>query len=274
MTRIVLTILLIFSVASKADESCFYPSKKDNGSLSHFDDCGSIEGDTIKLGKDHGGNISYDINELACIIFSPKDVFYIQKNGHSQRVYFYDNGCDHFKEGLARGIVNGQMVFINEQLKVSLAPGFELLSHYDYGHSVVCNGPFDKEKHGEHTLLKGGKCGLINKQGNLVVEAIYRIEDREAFRNYLNRNNHCPAPPVSSKSSALCHAKRHISNMEYHTDQWKEYRISNQGAAWLITFIEEGKKNEEFTLTLNAGSAQWESLIKESHNTALQRLSH
>ena len=273
MKHVLLAILLIFSVSAKADNSCFYPSKKDEGSFSHFDNCGSIKGDTIKLGKAHTKNISYDEKGLACIIFSAKDVFYIQESGRSQRVYFYDNGCDYFKEGLARGIINDQMVFINEQLEVALAPGFELLSHYDYGHSIVCNGPFVEKKHGEHTFLKGGKCGLLNKQGVLVVEANYKIEDREVFENYINKNNHCPPPPVTSESSALCHAKRHISNREHYTDKWKKHEISKQGDIWLITFVEENKTNEEFTLTLNSSSAHWESLIKESHNKALQRAS-
>lgn len=273
MKRALLTILLIFSVSSKADDSCFYPSKKNEGMFSHFDDCGFIEGDKIKLGKAHTKNIFYDEEGLACIMFSAKDIFYIQESGYSQRVYFYDNGCDYFKEGLARGIINGQMIFINEQLEVALAPDFELLSHFDYGHSVVCNGPFVEEKQGEHTLLKGGKCGLLNKQGNLVVEANYKIEDREIFQKYINTNNHCPPPPITSESSALCHAKRHVSNMEYHTDEWKKHEISERGDIWLITFIEESRRNEEFTLTLNSGSAQWESLIKESHNKALQRTS-
>ncbi len=266
-----LAVLIIFSVSSRADESCFYPSKKDEGSYSHFDDCGFIDGDGIKPGKSHTQNILFDERGLACIIFSVRDVFYIRENGRSQRAYFYDNDCDDFKEGLARGIVNGKMVFINERLEIILTPGFELLSHYDYGHSVVCNGPFVEEKHGEHTLLKGGNCGLIDKRGDLVVEANYKIGDRAVFQNYINANSHCPPPPVTSESSALCHAKRHVSNMGHHTPGWERHEISKQGSIWLITFVEESKTNEEFTLTLPSGSAQWESLIRESHDKALQR---
>ncbi len=264
---------MVLSFSSNADESCFYPDKTDNGTFSHSDECGSIEGDRIKLGKIILDNIYYDEKGLACILFSAKDAFYIHKNATSQRVYFYDNGCDYFEENLARGIVNGKMVFINQRLKVVLSPEFELLAHFDYGHAVVCNGPFQEEKHGEHTLLKGGECGLINKQGTIVVEAIHKIRDRDIFQDYLNRNNHCSVPPVTSKISALCHGKRHVSNMDYHSDQWEKYEISERGRVWLITFVEEGKENEEFTLTLNASSAQWESLIKESHNKALQRTS-
>lgn len=273
MRQVLLTILLIFSDSLKADESCFYPSKKEEGSYSHFDDCGLIKGDGVKLEKAHEENLFYDELGLACVMFSAKDVFYVKDSARTQRVYFHDNGCDYFNEGLARGIVNGKMVFINEQLEVVLEPGFDLLSHYDYEHSVVCNGPFLEEKHGEHTYLKGGECGLLNKKGDLVVEAVYKIENQEVFQNYINSNNHCPSPPVASEKSALCHAKRHVSNMDYHTDEWKKYKVSKVSNKWLITFTEEGASNEEFTLTLHSDSARWESLVKESHNKALQRIS-
>jgi len=271
MRYVILTIWLIFSASVKADDSCFYPSKKDQGDILKFDNCGSIEGDKVNLGKDHLDNLSFDQDGLVCLIFFRDDVFYFHKNGQSQRVLFFDNGCDYFKEGLARGMVNDQMVFINRLLKVVLNPGFELLSHYDYGHSVVCNGPFREETRGEHTLSKGGKCGLLNKQGRLVVEAKYKIEDRDVFRNYINSNNHCPAPPVTTEKSALCHARRHVSNMDFHTSQWKKHEISKQDNIWLITFVEDNGADEEFTLDINYSNAQWNYITQESHNKALQR---
>jgi hypothetical protein len=263
MRQAVLIILLLVSASSHADKSCFYPSKKDGGDLSQFNDCGAIDGDSLRLSKEHSGNIVFNEKGLACVILSNNEVFYIHKNGNSQRVMFFENGCDYFKDGLSRGIIDGKMVFIDEQLEVSLNPGFELIAPFDYDHSVVCNGPFREEKQGEYTFRRGGKCGLIDRQGNLVVEAIHAIEDRKAFRSYINRNNHCPAPPISSEESALCHAKRHVANMEYHTDQWKRYEISQRGEIWLITFVEESNQNEEFTLTLNADSGHWESISKE-----------
>jgi hypothetical protein len=262
MKNILVTLLFMASVSANAETSCFYPSSKDQGVDSHFEDCGSVDGDVMKLATVHQDNIKYDANQLACVIFSAEDVFYLHKEGRSRRVVFFDNGCDYFKDGLARGISGDKMVFINPQLDIVLDPGFGLLSHFDYGHSVVCNGPFSEEQHGEHTLFKGGKCGLINRQGKLVVEAKYRIENRDAFQAYINANSHCPPPPVTSRSSALCHAKRHVSNMEFHSDEWANHRITRQGDSWLITFVEKDNPNEAFTLTLNSKSAHWESIVK------------
>ena len=264
---------IIFSVLADAGESCFYSSKKDDGFITGFDDCGLIEGDTIKLNKAHMDNLSFNRDGHACLTFSLNDLFYLRKNGRSQRVHFHDNGCDHFKEGLARGVVNDQMVFINHHLEVVFNPGFEYLSYYNYGHSIVCDGPFTEVNHGEHTSLTDGKCGLLDRQGNLVVDVKHKIQDRFIFWNYINSNNHCPTPPITSKTSALCHAKRHTSNMLYRTNRWKTYEISQQGDTWLITFVEESGADIEFTLTLNSISAHWDSLHQESHNEALQRIS-
>ncbi len=264
MKPALLALLLLFSVSAKAEEACAYPSKKDDDSLSYFKDCGRITGDAIKLRKKHRNNLVYDDKGLACIMFSSRDVFYLHKNGRSQRVQFFDNGCDYFRQGYARGIVYKRMVFIDSQLRVVLNPGFELLTPFDYGHAVVCNGPFTEEKHGEHTFRNGGKCGLINKQGKLVLAASHKIEDGRVFEDYLNRNSHCPAPPLTSASAALCHAKRHVYNMDHYTAAWAKHDIARQGDIWVITFTEEGNPDQEFSVSVDANTAQWQSLIPKS----------
>lgn len=269
-----LTILLFVSLPLKANQSCFYPSKKEGGSYIHFDDCGVIEGDKVTLAKLHTENVVYNEKGLACLLFSAKSVFYLHKSGRSHKVYRYDNACDYFKEGLTRGIVRDKMVFVNELLEVTIRPEFEFLTPFDYGHAVVCNGPFAEERRGEHTFRSGGKCGLIDKQGNLVVQANYGIENRKVFKHYINTHNHCPVPPVTSETSALCHAKRHISNMEYHGTDWQKIEVSAVGNTWLISFIEARVGSEEFTLVLNADTAHWESLSKEPHGKALLLENH
>ncbi|MFN3771352.1 MAG: hypothetical protein ACK4TD_23525 [Ectopseudomonas guguanensis] len=48
--------------------------------------------------------------------------------------------------------------------------------------------------------------------------------------------------------------------------------MSQQDAVWLVALVEEGEGDEEYTLPLNADSAQWGSLIQKSHDEARQRL--
>jgi hypothetical protein len=272
MKHLILATLYLLPALVMADSSCAYPSKKDDGSIDYFEDCGSINGDKVILNNSHLNNLAFDSDGLACVMFSTEDIFYIHQNGHKQRTYFFDNGCDYFEEDLARGINNGKMVYINKQLEIALTPDFEFLSRFDYGHAVVCNGPFNEHKQGEHALRTGGRCGLINHQGELVVEAKYNIEDQQPFQDYINSNNHCPKPPVVTESAALCHAQRHVSNMDYHSEKWIRHQITKVGDIWVISFVEEDSDQQEFTLTLNASNAQWYSLVKEPHNSVVQEI--
>ena len=141
---------------------------------------------------------------------------------------------------------------------------------FNYGHAVVCNGPFIEEVHGEHTLRKGGRCGLINREGELVLEAKYAIENRQAIVNYINSNNHCRPPPIISNESALCHAKRHVENMQFHDDDWESYTINKTPREWLIGFVERNGSGEEFTLSLDPESAHWISIVKSEKKPAAQ----
>jgi hypothetical protein len=271
MKLLILATLYLLPALLMAD-TCAYPSKKDDGILDVFEDCGSINGDQINLKQSHLNNLAFGSDGLACVRFSHDDIFYVHENGQTQRTYFFDNGCDYFEEDLARGIINGKMVYINKRLEAVLSPQFEFLTSFYYGHAVVCNGPFITQTDGEHTFRTGGKCGLIDKQGKLVVEAKYNIEDQKAFKDYINSNNHCPKPPVVSESAALCHAQRHVSNIDYHSAKWVRHQISQFADVWIISFVEEGSDQTEFTLTLDASNAEWRSLVKEPHDTVLKEI--
>lgn len=261
VTQWVLTVITVLAVVSAhADNSCVYPDKREEGSLAAHDDCGRITGDKIQMGKIHQDNVVFDEKGLACIIFSARDAFYLNKKGASHRVLYFDNGCDYFEEGLARAVIDKRVMLMDTALNVVLDTGFEWVDRFGYGHVVVCNGPFVEKKVGEHTLLTEGRCGLMNKSGQLVVAAKYAVGDTDAFDLYLNSHNHCPPPPIQNEQAALCHAKRHVANMEFHSDDWVEHSLQFNDGYWKITFKERGA-DDAFVLSLKAESAQWESLI-------------
>lgn len=253
-------IALLVVVTAHAENACVYPDKREEGGLAPHEDCGRIVGDKIQLAKTHLDNVVFDEKGLACIIFSMRDAFYLHKNGASHRVLFFDNGCDYFEEGLARGLIDKRMLLMDTALKVVLDTGFEWVEPFEYGHAVVCNGPFVEKKVGEHTLMTGGRCGLINKAGKLVVDAKYAVGDSDAFDLYLNSHNHCPPPPIQDEPAALCHAKRHVANMDFHSDDWVQHSLQLNNGYWKVTFKERGA-DETFVLSLKAASAQWESLL-------------
>ena len=256
-----LSIILTPLASAAADISCFYASKKDEGDVVIFDNCGQADDTGFVLSPDHKDNISFGENNLACLVFSMENAFWVHKNGRSIRTLFYDAWCDDFENGLAIGILYGREVYIDSDLNVVLDPGFESLSHFRYGFAAVCNGPFRYEQNGEHTFRKGGKCGLINRSGEVVIEPQYPSENWEVFRDYRNSHNECPAPPVRDEASAICHAKRHARNNN-HTDNWIRHSITSDGEQWSITFLESDGSGYEFVMNIGVAKADLRTIRK------------
>jgi len=243
-----LVLLTLPSAAASAmDTSCLYVSEKD-GERMFFDDCGHVDESGPVLTPAHRENIRFGEDDLACVAFSKDDAFWVHRNGKAVRTLFYDAWCGEFEGDLAIGKIDGREVYIDKNLDVVLDPGFESLSHFRYDFAVVCNGPFQYEEHGEHTFRKGGKCGLIDKAGTLVVDAIYPSEHRRTFTDYRNSHNECPPPPVLDEDSAVCHGKRHARNSDSHSGNWERYSLSSDGEQWTITFLETDGSGYEFTM--------------------------
>lgn len=257
------SILIILAplASAAADTSCFYASKKDKGDVVIFDDCGQADETGFVLSPDHKENIHFGDDNLACLAFSSENAFWVHKNGKSIRTLFYDAWCDDFEDGLAIGKVEDREVYIDSDLNVILDPGFDSLSHFRYDFAAVCNGPFRYEQHGEHTFRKGGKCGLINRSGEVVIEPRYPSENWEVFRDYRNSHNECPVPPIQDEASAICHAKRHAKHND-HTDNWIRHSVTSDGERWSIDFLESNGSGYEFTMHIGAAKADLRSIWK------------
>ena len=247
--------------AGTVDGSCFYASAKDEGDVVNFSDCGQADQSGFVLSPGHAENIQFDDNDLACLVFSKDKAFWVHKNGRSMPTLFYDAWCDNFEDGLAIGKADDREVYVDSDLDVVLDPGFESLSHFRYGYAVVCNGPFHFEYVGEHTVRKGGKCGLINRSGEVVLEPRYPSEDREVFRDYRDSRNECPSPPIRDEASAVCHAKRHARNNN-HADAWIRHSTTSDGEQWSVTFLESGGSCYVFTMTIGAARADLRAIRK------------
>lgn len=256
----ILLTLTLFA-ESRADTSCFYASKKDHGDFVIFDDCGQADDTGFILSPEHQDNVQFGDDNLTCLTFSKENTFWIHENGRSIRTTFRDASCDNFESGLAIGMVDGREVYIDKNLEVILDPRFESLSHFLYDFAVVCNGPFQYEQRGEHTFRTGGKCGLINRAGEVVIEAKYPLEEREVFRDYRNAHNECPVPPIRDEASAVCHAKRHARHHD-HSDNWVCYSAASDEDYWSIKFLEKDGSGHEFTMQVGAAKAELRSIRK------------
>lgn len=232
----VLSLLAALS-CSALGVDCAYLSRRENGSLAIYADCGkSTAPDEFQLHRKHFKRLVFDKDGLACVL-TGSNAYYFHRNGRSRRVVDYDNGCDGFVAGLARAYAEGQMVYVDKALNVVLRPGFEWLGIFNFGHAVVCNGPFETEQQGEHSISHGGHCGLIDRQGQLVIPAEHSIDDRQVFRNYVNSHNECPAPPINTETAAICHARRHLLAEIYPRQAAKKVlRVTREPARWRVSF--------------------------------------
>ena len=189
---LILSLFLFPSLSSGAEQihQCAYTPVKSpenpDPELTPFADCGEISAEgTLALTKEHSNNINFGHDGLACIYINRGRTFYVHKNGRSAEAQYFDNGCDYFVEGLARGRVDNKIVFLNKKLEVVIRTRFDSASPFANGYAAVCNGG-QEEKIGEHVVMRGGKCGYINRQGELVVPLRY---SRETL----------PPPPVIEK---------------------------------------------------------------------------
>lgn len=173
--------------------ACYYPNKNSEGTISLIDDCGTLT-DPYELSflSDHIDNIQFDEDELACFAVSDSSgafagkelVFWVHRSGKHIRTLYFEMGCQYFHEGLSVGVVDDKKVYIDKALNVVLEPGFDYLENFRDGLAKVCNGPFTYEDQGEHTSMKGGKCGIINRNGDLVLEAEHPIDAHDIFDEF------------------------------------------------------------------------------------------
>lgn len=238
---------------------CLYYGQHDL-EMESYESCGEIKGDQIVLHNLHKKNLIFDKDGLSCVV-NGGDAFYITKKGVSRRVIMIDAYCDDFEDGFARGYENGKMVYIDKKLNTILKPDFEWLSPFYYEHGVVCNGPFETINDSEHSWKTKGQCGLIDKKGKLVVDAKYPIEDHDAFYDYINNNNHCPKPPITTKKSAICHAKRHLQHQENFQKLKKIVSAKKNNDQWLVNFFYEDESQGEFVIELETKTAAWLSIV-------------
>ncbi|MBI4698849.1 MAG: WG repeat-containing protein, partial [Nitrospirae bacterium] len=119
----------------------------------------------------HLKNMNFGNSGLASVILKNGQAVqaaYVNREGKTARVHYFDNGADHFVEGLARTVKDGKLGFINEKLNIVISPQYDFAFPFSNSAALVCNGcKFVAE--GEHTSVVGGKWGYINKGGVVIV---------------------------------------------------------------------------------------------------------
>ena len=172
-----LTVLFIgCNTPTPKTATCAYMPKDDIKHSSEFSsqgECGKfIDEDTLVLYPKHFKNLNFDKSNFTTLYAKngedgERRVFYVSKSGKVVRTFFFDNGADYFEEGLARTLAKKKFGFINEKLEVVIEPRFDFAFPFENGKARVCNGCTQKQD-GEHSMMVGGKWGIIDKNGRLI----------------------------------------------------------------------------------------------------------
>ena len=126
--------------------------------------------DKVVVTKKDLSRIAFDGYNPACLaLYGTGDVslYYILQSGKSIRALHFDNGCDYFEEGLARGIVEEKIIFFDKKLDIILKTDFPFAYPFSNGEAKVCRG-FTWRESGEHRVMEGGECANINLKGELI----------------------------------------------------------------------------------------------------------
>ena len=174
--------LILFTLSASADDkvSCSYQNK-DSRELEQTESCRTISEDgLLSLNSDIIENIYWNKYGLDCaFIYGTKDqtgwYFINQKGAGRMSPFLQDNDCAPFTEGVAVGLSKGKVVFYDQSLEIVKHTEYVWASRFDMGFAKVCKGDLQKEydSGGEHYQYKGGMCGFIDTDFNLVIPIEY-----------------------------------------------------------------------------------------------------
>ena len=140
----------------------------------------------VQLPEDELSNCAF-VNENGAIVLRPATVseirrrnrdpialwidsklYYVNSRGRIAPVLPFDNGADYFVEDLARSPHNGKIGFIDSELFERIPPTWDFAFPFSKGVALVCQG-CRPHSVGDHTEMRGGKWGYINREGIEVV---------------------------------------------------------------------------------------------------------
>ncbi|TGN10389.1 WG repeat-containing protein [Leptospira ilyithenensis] len=116
----------------------------------------------------------FDFNEKKVAFVLGKDGWSCidSNNKHLLSPFIFDNGPDYLSEGMGRFVEKGKIGFFDSACKKKIKADYDFAQPFENKFSIVCNGCYSK-KSGEHSVIKGGKYGAIDKKGKIVVSLEY-----------------------------------------------------------------------------------------------------
>lgn len=172
------------SAATHIIETCYFPTINTQEIETHHN-CGTVTADnTLKISPSHLAKTHFSENQLACFYLGNGQTFYINTHGETKLSKKYDNGCDPFIEGLSRSQENGKLAYISPNLDTVLKTHYDYGKPFHQGFAIACKQPLEEVTVGDHTVVLGGRCGLIDKNGREVVRPVYTMQQEEFLHHH------------------------------------------------------------------------------------------
>jgi hypothetical protein len=170
--------------ASNPSVDCSYAARETARSPTPYDQelqarghCAKLRGEgSLAVDSEHLKNL-YFSEGLGEILVPTVGWYYVTPTGQTAPVLTYDNGADYFAEGLARTIRGGKVGFIDRSLSEIIPPTWDFAFPFAGGSAVVCNSCRSYPVGDEHSELRGGVWGYINRSGEVVVPIKYERDE-------------------------------------------------------------------------------------------------
>jgi hypothetical protein len=152
--------------AARYPLACSYVSRSD---LDRADRCAALSGRSLHIAPEVVRRLSYD-HGLASLAIDGQGWFYRRRNGRMVEMLTLDNGPDTFSEGLARGRIDGRLVYVDRQLRTRIATRYTFATPFRHGRATVCIGCVSVPvKGGEYHSMQGGTWGVIDRRGREII---------------------------------------------------------------------------------------------------------
>lgn len=121
-----------------------------------------------------------DTFKTYAIVTIPKSGYYaINKQEQILfEVFPFDNGPDYISDGTFRIINNSKVGFADSTGEIIISPRFDFAFPFDNGLASINNGGHREKSNpnSENYIWKGGKWGIIDKKGNLLLDLKYNLK--------------------------------------------------------------------------------------------------
>lgn len=152
-------------------------SFEENGLYGFKDKSGKV---IIKPQYQHTSDFTKEL--ISFVVYENKWYCIDTKNNKLLEVFNYDNGPDYYSEKLARFIENKKFGFFDSSCKKQIPATYDFVFPFEKGYSIVCSGCEIKSDGDEHSRIVGGKYGIINRKGKVILPTEYDSIDSIDFK--------------------------------------------------------------------------------------------